>query len=138
VKSPNQTVVGDDRRDANFGERVALLAVCLGGAGAVELLTGLADGPKASASVLPRIMRASDSATRQARLTHEFGDRRDALRRLEELILDSPPDLRFAIAMELPKTFQVQFPHLLAPSETCPARQSFAARLVREAIRQPR
>lgn len=122
-------------RSIGFAERVALYVCARNRARADELLEGLAPQPLAQATAFAQQVLSWDSATRQARLSREFGARPDALEQLHALVLEAPPALRLAIAQQLPASARSHFAHLRATQPIAPCLAALAARLVREATR---
>jgi hypothetical protein len=121
-----------------FPERLALYLYAMHRDQAPVLLEALADTPRTRALAFMEDLKVVDSAQRQARLTREFGARPDALPRVEALLLTSAPPLRRAIVGCLPPALQAHFPHLHGGAgATAPAMMALAARLAREAVREP-
>lgn len=126
----------DGPRDLGFVERVALFVCAMHKERASELLEGFADTPRSKALEFAAQVKAWDSSTRQARLTREFGARIDAAERIKQLIVEASPELRVAIAQELPPAQRAAYPHLkVTDAQPSPAMRSLAARLVRAATR---
>ncbi|MEW5739553.1 MAG: hypothetical protein AB1938_11540 [Myxococcota bacterium] len=123
-------------RTLAFAERVALYAYSLHRDRLPDLLEGLAAGPRKSAERYVEELKAADSATRQARLSLEFGTLPDALERVQQLIVEASPALRCALVRHLPPPLRARFSHLERPADATPAAMdAFAARLVREVLR---
>ena len=120
----------------DFAERVALFVVSMHKEQSFVLLEGFAQAPRAVARRFAYHVAQLDSASRQARLAHEFGVRPDATSRLQALIAEAPPLLRCALARALPMSAKAQLPPMNddrgAPG---PALLDLARRLVREASR---
>ena len=124
------------RRPTSFAERVALFVGAIHRPRAEELLTGFADEPQESARAFVRDMHQWDSATRQARLAHEFGVHHEAGERIQRLVVQTQGELRAAIVASLPPAVRSQFPQFAGGAETFPgAVRALAARLVKEASR---
>lgn len=137
AKALPRTVPLGGPKGLGFEERVALFVCALHREQAAELLAGFAEAPRRCAESFAKMVSNWDSSTRQARLTREFGAHTDALDRLQQLIVESPPALRCAIAEQLPEAWRSRFPHL-APSPgmpSTPLMAQLAARLVRETVR---
>lgn len=123
-------------RVMGFPERVALFVGAIHRARAEELLEGFVDEPRTRANAFIREMHQWDSATRQARLAHEFGVRHEAGERIQQLVVQASGELRAAIVASLPPAVRSQFPQFAGGAETFPvAVRSLAARLVKEASR---
>jgi hypothetical protein len=122
-------------RELSFAERVALFVFALHREQTDALLGHLAEPQRRLATGLVGELTRCDSATRQARLTREFGARPDASLRLRELIVDASPAMRLALVEQLPEAQRALFPHLHSAAATPPAMRAVAARLVREALR---
>lgn len=119
-----------------FPERVALFVGAIHRPRAEELLAGFSEEPQVRASAFVREMQQWDSATRQARLAHEFGVRHEAGERIQQLVVQATGDLRAAIVASLPPAVRSQFPQFAGGAETFPvAVRALAARLVKEASR---
>lgn len=119
-----------------FPERVGLFVGAIHRARAEELLAGLSKQPHERASAFVHEMKQWDSATRQARLAHEFGVRHDAGERIQQLVVQAQGELRAAIVASLPPAVRSQFPQFAGGAETFPAAvRALAARLVKEASR---
>ncbi len=132
-----RTVPLDSPKGLLFEERVALFVCALHREKSLELLEGFADAPRARARAFAESVTDWDSSTRQARLAREFGAHTDALDRLQQLIVESPPALRCAIADQLPEAWRARFPHLVKTQGTLstPMMTMLAARLIRETVR---
>lgn len=113
-----------------FAEHLALFLHALHRNEAPGLLENLAAGPRAQAQRFWERLAASDSATRQAYLAREFGVAAVARERIKALLSTTPPALSAAIARH------VHGRRASAASALCPAMDAFAARLVREALRE--
>jgi hypothetical protein len=137
AKALPRTVPLGDPKGLGFEERVALFVCALHRERSTELLAGFADAPRKRAEAFAGTVTGWDSSTRQARLTREFGAHTDALDRLQQLIVESPPALRCAIAEQLPEAWRSRFPHLArSPGmPSTPLMAQLAARLVRETVR---
>lgn len=137
LRAVSKPVEQDGPRVLSFPERVALFVSVLHKDRSSQLLEGLSEKPRQQASAFARQVTGWDSSTRQARLTHEFGVRTDALEQLHALVVRSPPGLRAALVEQLPEEWRRQFPHLVrAPTgPLAPALRALAARLVRETVR---
>lgn len=123
-------------RVMGFPERVALFVGAIHRPRAEELLAGFAEEPRERSSAFLCEMRQWDSATRQARLAHEFGVRHEAGERLQQLVVQASGELRAAIVASLPPAVRSQFPQFAGGAETFPvAVRALAARLVKEASR---
>jgi hypothetical protein len=135
-RTPPKGRSASPKRTLTFAERMALYLYSLHRDRLPELLDGLADEPRKDAMAYVDELKATDSATRQARLTLEFGTLPDAFERVQRLILEASPTLRCALVRHLPPALRTRFPHLDRPSGApTPAMDAFAARLAREAIR---
>lgn len=127
----------DGPRGLGFEERLALFVCALHRDRALELLDGLASGPRVRARSFARAVADWDSSTRQARLTRELGLGSDAAERVQALIVEAPAALRVAIVEALPEEWRARYPHLLG-NATCaptPLARAIGARLVRETLR---
>lgn len=134
VDRPTERI--DGPRQLGFSERVALFVCAMHKDHADELLAGFADKQRARAEEFAKQVRRWDSSTRQARLSREFGTRLDAAERLKQLIVEASPELRAAIAAQLPPAQRAAYPHLCdAQATPSPAMVALAARLVRYATR---
>lgn len=123
-------------RVMGFPERVALFVGTIHKPRADELLAGFASEPRERASAFGRELHQWDSATRQARLAHEFGVRHEAGERIQQLVVQTSGALRAAIVASLPPAVRSQFPQFAGGAEAFPvAVRALAARLVKEASR---
>lgn len=119
-----------------LAERVALFVGAIHRSRADELLAGFAERSLERAGTFLYEMKQWDSATRQARLAHEFGVRHDAGERIQQLVVQAQGELRSAIVASLPPAVRSQFPQFAGGAETfSPAVRALAARLVKEASR---
>ena len=122
--------VAEPARLTSFAEQTTLFIVALKKREADELLAGFAPTHASLVERCASDVGKLDSATRQARLAHEFGPSSAFTAALHALLTGSPPVLRAAIHAHLP-------PHLRpagAPAASfSPALSALAARLVREA-----
>ncbi len=120
-----------------FPQRLALFLIAMHRARTPELLQGLGGPLRKQAAAYAKEAARWDSPTRQARVTHEFGVRQDATRRLKELMHRASPPLRMAIYDRLPEWAQSLFPKLQkhAAGSASPAMLALAERLVRETTR---
>ncbi len=78
-------------------ERLVLFVFGLHKTQAPTLLEGVCDSKRPAALRLLAELGATDSATRQARLAREFGDRPDASERMAMLLAEAPPALRLEL-----------------------------------------
>lgn len=119
-----------------FAERVALFGVVMKHVRIDAVLEGLTKGAAEAARHLVKDSASWPVAKRHARVSLDFGNRADQHDRLQALILESPPLMRLAIAAHMTPQQQARFPHLVGKDyRSLPAREAFAARLVREATR---
>lgn len=126
----------DDLAHVELAERIALFAVVTRHARAASVLEGLV---KPSAQAARRLLDSASewsSSKRQARATLEFGHRGDQHERLARVMADAHPLLRLAMCAQMTPQQQARFSHLVNKEfRQLPARNAFAARLVREASR---
>lgn len=126
----------DGPRALGFPERLTLFVTAMHRAQADALLDGLGGDARVRAHAFAPSVRGWDSAQRQARLTHEFGVRSDAVQRVRELVVGAQGAVRDAILDALPARLKVEFPRGRAAAATpSPAVRALAARLVWEATR---
>jgi hypothetical protein len=116
---------------------IVLACAVLAPARAEELLEGLAQADVEEAHRLLRSFQEQDSATRQVRLSVEFGIRLNADERLRLLMAEAPPPLQQAILQRLPSYQRTLFPGLEASTAEplLPHLEALAERLVKEATR---
>jgi hypothetical protein len=139
--SPHRTKVErlkrqDPPKVTGLPERVALFIGAVHRGRSEALLEGLAEPAKRRATTFLERMAQWDSGLRQARLTHEFGVRPEAGKKLAQLVVKTDGELRAAIVAALPPAIRTQYPQFKAPAESFSlATRALAARLVREASR---
>ena len=127
--------------EARMVERLALLTGALAKEHAPALLEMLASPHRGRAAEYLRQLAALDSASRQGRLSREFGERTDAPERLRQLLTALSPRQRAIAYLKLPVYLRTLMPPEAAtaasrPSEEDPpALRAFAERLVKEAMR---
>lgn len=122
--------------DVELAERIALFAVVTRHPRAVSVLEGLVKPAAAAARKLVDGAAAWPSGKRQARASLEFGPRTDQYERLARTIGEAHPLLRLAMGAQLSPQQQARFPHLVKREhELLAGRDTFAARLIREATR---
>lgn len=119
--------------------RLALFACAINPTEIEVLADGLTGPGKRTVVDFAREVLRWDSATRQARISQEFGPQPSAAARLKALVADCSPRLRWEIYRLLPPYHRSLFPELEAapkPAEPAPPLMTaFAERLVKEAIR---
>ena len=115
---------------AGFTERTTLFLVAVKKTEATELLEGFAPSQAERARRCAQQLTAMDSATRQARLSHEFGPSPQFSAQIHTLLTQASPGLRAALIAHLPQQLR---PAGAQPAPIPPALKSLAARLVREA-----
>ncbi len=115
---------------SGFAERTTLLLVAVKKSEASELLEGFAPSQAERARSCAKQLTTMDSATRQARLSHEFGPSPQFSARIHTLLTQVPAALRAALIAHLPQQLR---PAGAQPVSVAPALKAVAARLVREA-----
>jgi hypothetical protein len=134
--SDTRIVRQQDLEPTLFAERIALFALVNRHPRAASVLSGLAGVAGSAAKRLLETAAAWPSSKRQARATLEFGHRGDQHERLGKLVLEAHPLLRLAMCAQMTPQQQSRFPQLANREfRQLPARNAFAARLVREASR---
>jgi hypothetical protein len=122
--------------DPELAGRIALFAVVSKNDRAAAVLEGLSRAQCAAAQKVLAEAATWSSATRQARVTLEFGSRGDQHERLASIVSEAPPLLRLAMCAQMSPQQQARFPKLAnIEFRRLPGRDAFAARLVREASR---
>ena len=137
--SRQQPALDDGPRELDFPRRLALFVCAMHRERTLELLEGLADAPRTDARHFARYVATLDSASRQARLTVEFGLRPNPAVRVQTLLDESPPLLRAALWTVMPTTSRERLrPPANAPATAAisPALRALAVRLIREVSRQ--
>lgn len=125
----------DPPREAGLVERTTLFLVSLKKRDVLGLLDGFTSEARQRARLYAQRLADLDSPTRQARLALEFGVGEDARPRLEQLLAESPPALKAAIAAQLPLSWR-RPSDVGTGTRASPALMALAARLVREASRR--
>lgn len=125
LKSPQ-----DLPRLTGFAERTTLFIVALKKGEATELLAGFAPSQAERARHCAQQLTEMNSATRQARLSHEFGPSPEFSARIHALLTKSPSALRAALIAHLPLQLR---PAGAQVGPVPPILSALAARLVREA-----
>ena len=128
-------------QEARAVERLALLASAMAKEQAPALLEMLAAAHRGRAAEYLRQVAGLDSASRQGRLTREFGERNDAPERLRKTLAELSPRQRAVAYSRLPPYLRA----LMTPEgataanrfadEEPPALRAFVERLVKEAVR---
>ncbi|MBL8953416.1 MAG: hypothetical protein JNK82_21760 [Myxococcaceae bacterium] len=124
--------LGDD----GLAQRIAMFAVVTGHARAATVIDGLSKDCAAAAKKLFAEISTWPSGKRQGRVSLEFGQRADHLERLGRAMAAAHPALRLAMFAQMTPQQQARYPRLAhVEFRQVPGRNTFAARLVREASR---
>jgi hypothetical protein len=133
--NPTRVVRVPDSQATELAQRVALFAVVMGLRAPEKVLAGFGELVREDAQRMLMVVTTWSSATRQARVSLEFGKRSDQVERMQELLTESSPMMRRALWAQMPGPLQLRFPHLASASKPSPAMESLAARMVCEVTR---
>ncbi len=133
--NPTRVVRLPDSQATELAHRVALFAVVMGLRSPEKVLSGFGELIREDAQRMLMVVTTWSSATRQARVSLEFGTRSDQVERMQELLVEASPTMRRALWAQMPASLQLRFPHLASTSKPAPAMESLAARMVCEVTR---